>query len=283
MSEHEGDEGKQTHSLYLLRFSSVTYLTISVYSGWCGCIGANDLKQMSQSELVYFGSNGNLMVQVQIVVSESGQFYFPRPVSLARRPIKGKRLAITPRPPLVEWLLQAEPFDVEIRCLSSSPVAEDSSDVATTLHPPSVTVLRAHGSVLCRLSPVFKAMLEGPMSESHSGVIEISDVPHDVMREVLRYMYLNKRPRDLDVLLDTLGEGLLYAAIKYELSGLVNICTEYFIHHISDANVLSLYRLATMRMGLDTLKRATTQYISNHSDDVVYALLESGESGEDVG
>ena len=230
---------------------------------------------MSQSELVYFGSNGILMVQVQIVVSESGQFYFPRPVSLARRPIKGKRLAITPRPPLVEWLLQAEPFDVEIRCLSSSPVAEDSSDLA--IPPPSPTVLRAHRSILCRSSPVFKAMLEGPMSEGHLGVIEISDVPHDVMREVLRYMYLNKRTSDIDVVLDTMGEGLLYAAIKYELAGLIDISAEYFLHHITDANVLTLYRLASMRIGLETLKRATTQYISNHSEDVVYALLESGE------
>ena len=127
---------------------------------------------------------------------------------------------------------EGPPYDVMIRSVDGSKASDPSLD------------LGAHRWVLSARSPVFKTMLSIPMAEAKSGVVEITDVAHDVMREVLRFIYLNKFTREMDTVLDAMGEDLLYAADKYEVAGLVGLCEQHFIRRVSDKNVLHLHQLA---------------------------------------
>ena len=58
-------------------------------------------------------------------------------------------------------------------------------------------------------SPVFNAMFEHEMEERKQNRVEITDVDHEVMREMLRFIYTGKAPN-----LDKMADDLLAAADK---------------------------------------------------------------------
>lgn len=58
-------------------------------------------------------------------------------------------------------------------------------------------------------SPVFKAMFEHEMEERKQNRVEITDVDHEVMQEMLRFLYTAKAPN-----LEKMAADLLAAADK---------------------------------------------------------------------
>ena len=61
-------------------------------------------------------------------------------------------------------------------------------------------------------SLVFHAMFEHEMEERKLGRVEITDVDHEVMREMLRFVYTGKAPN-----LDRMADDLLAAADKVHM------------------------------------------------------------------
>lgn len=66
----------------------------------------------------------------------------------------------------------------------------------------------SHEIIIAR-SPVFAAMFEHEMEERKQNRVAISDVDHDVLKEMLRFIYTGKAPN-----LEKMADDLLAAADK---------------------------------------------------------------------
>jgi speckle-type POZ protein len=67
----------------------------------------------------------------------------------------------------------------------------------------------AHKAILAARSPVFAAMFEHEMEEKKQNKVEITDMDHEVLREMLRFIYTGKATN-----LEKMDADLLAAADK---------------------------------------------------------------------
>jgi speckle-type POZ protein len=67
----------------------------------------------------------------------------------------------------------------------------------------------AHKAILAARSPVFAAMFEHEMEEKKQNRVEITDMDHEVLREMLRFIYTGKATN-----LEKMHDELLAAADK---------------------------------------------------------------------
>lgn len=67
----------------------------------------------------------------------------------------------------------------------------------------------AHKAILAARSPVFAAMFEHEMEEKKQNRVDITDVEHGVMKEMLKFIYSGKSPE-----LEKMADELLAAADK---------------------------------------------------------------------
>lgn len=74
-------------------------------------------------------------------------------------------------------------------------------------------------SIILARSPVFSAMFEHEMEESKQNRVMISDVEHEVLKEMLRFIYTGKAPN-----LDKMADDLLAAADKVNIFLTFNFC-----------------------------------------------------------
>nr|KAG5688856.1 hypothetical protein BaRGS_005231 [Batillaria attramentaria] len=122
---------------------------------------------------------------------------------------------------------------------------------------------RVHKSILAARSPVFYAMFEHEMTESKRNRVEITDVDHDVMREMLRFIYTGKAPN-----LDKMADELLAAADKYALERLKVMCEEALCSNLMIDNVCEILVLADLHSA-DQLKSHAIDFINSHATDVM--------------
>lgn len=82
-------------------------------------------------------------------------------------------------------------------------------------------------------SPIFYGMLTADMKESRSNVVK---VPEDsiVMKEVLRFIYTGDDAENLS----SIANELVFAAEKYQLEDLKQMCFASIINTLSTENVL---------------------------------------------
>lgn len=73
--------------------------------------------------------------------------------------------------------------------------------------------------IILARSPVFSAMFEHEMEESKQNRVMISDVEHEVLKEMLRFIYTGKAPN-----LDKMADDLLAAADKVNIFLTFNFC-----------------------------------------------------------
>eukprot|EP01083_Nonionella_stella_P074786 202983_1 len=100
------------------------------------------------------------------------------------------------------------------------------------------TEFHAQRVVLAIRSPVFKAMLFGGMKESlSSDNIIIEDVTAEAFAFILRFIYTGKSTNmnAANVV------SILYAAEKYQLKDIVQLCEKFVAQNLSKANVCGLY------------------------------------------
>ncbi|GFY45129.1 speckle-type POZ protein-like B [Trichonephila inaurata madagascariensis] len=92
----------------------------------------------------------------------------------------------------------------------------------------------AHKGILAARSPVFSAMFKNKMRESRERTVDITDIDFWVLRTMLVYIYTGNTD---DITMSSV-QDLLYAADKYQLTRLKNICSEYLKSNVTDQNVL---------------------------------------------
>ena len=87
-----------------------------------------------------------------------------------------------------------------------------------------------HKLVLISQSEVFKRMLSSKMKEATSGEIKITDISAKTMKDLLFFMY-HGNLNDI-----TITGDLLFAAEKYEILDLVNVCIKYLTDNLTEEN-----------------------------------------------
>jgi hypothetical protein len=105
-------------------------------------------------------------------------------------------------------------------------------------------------------SPVFDAMLNRhDTKEAREGVIKITDINHNVLTEMIRYMYYDEIPKLKEMALD-----LLVAGNKYDLPGLVAATESYLRCNISIANFATILITAD-KSNVNGLKDTAIKFI----------------------
>jgi hypothetical protein len=122
--------------------------------------------------------------------------------------------------------------------------------------------IKAAKFVLSR-SPVFDAMLNHhDTKEARKGVIQIIDINHEVLSEMVRYMYCDYTPKLKDMALE-----LLIAANKYDIPGLLEKCKSYLRANISLENFANIL-ICAERLQIDDLESVIMQFLIEHSETV---------------
>lgn len=121
----------------------------------------------------------------------------------------------------------------------------------------------AHKAILAARSPVFNAMFEHEMTESKQNRVDIQDVDHEVMREMLRFTYTGKAPN-----LDKMADDLLAAADKYNLERLKVMCEDALCSNLTIENVCDILVLADLHSA-EQLKTHAIDFINSHATDVM--------------
>merc|ERR1719300_659315 len=114
-------------------------------------------------------------------------------------------------------------------------------------------VFYCHKFMLSSRSPVFKAMFQSNMAENESGAVSINDIDHDVLLEMLQYMYTG-----CSLTLEKYAGDLLAAAEKYQLDQLKGSCEEMLISKLDVENCIEMLLLGEIH------QEATSQYNFQH-------------------
>ena len=133
--------------------------------------------------------------------------------------------------------------------------ALDSSNIL----PDFTERIPVHKFILQLRSPVFKAMLSSAMKESTSNEIIISDFDHDVVKEFIRFLYLDT--------CDTSAfeaKSLLAMAHKYEVKGLLKVSENYLIKTLSIDTAVDLLQLSDLYEAKE-LKGNALKFIKSNS------------------
>jgi speckle-type POZ protein len=126
--------------------------------------------------------------------------------------------------------------------------------------------LAAHRWVLEAGSPVFKADL-ALASNDTVAELRVGDMDADVCKALLRFMYTNSQPPELEAM----AERLLVAADRYELEELKLACEEALCKNIDTSSVTAALALAE-RHGCTVLRKAGMRFLSSPGNlDVVLA------------
>ncbi|KOX80695.1 Protein roadkill [Melipona quadrifasciata] len=122
---------------------------------------------------------------------------------------------------------------------------------------------QAHKAILAARSPVFSAMFEHEMEERKQNRVDITDVDHEVLREMLRFIYTGKAAN-----LEKMADDLLAAADKYALERLKVMCEEALCTSLAIENAADILILADLHSA-DQLKAQAIDFINTHATDVM--------------
>ena len=124
-------------------------------------------------------------------------------------------------------------------------------------------VLYAHKIVLASKSPFFSAMFKHNMLENIENVVCIKDVSHNVLKEVIRFMYSGRIEN-----LDNLAFDLLTAAEQFVLLDLKKMCESNLCKKISFNNVIEMLKVADLYKA-NNLKKNSMQFIIDNFPKIV--------------
>lgn len=141
--------------------------------------------------------------------------------------------------------------------------AENSTDFAIRI---GTDEIRVHRAIIMTRSPVFQAMLEHEMKEKQQNFVVITDVKHEVMKEVVRFMYTGKVEK-----IDKMALRLLFAAEKYCLNGLKLLCERQLQKNIKERTAIEYLKIAHLCNAVD-LKSKIIQFIVKNHENVVHKL-----------
>ncbi|TVU42487.1 hypothetical protein EJB05_08896, partial [Eragrostis curvula] len=143
----------------------------------------------------------------------------------------------------------------------------DGKDGADAMFSVAGEIFEAHKVMLAMRSPVFKAQLYGPMSETGKEPIIIEDMQPDVFRAFLYFVYtdsmkgLDELEADYNSENCKLIHHLLVAADRYDVVRLKLICQSILCKNLDVKNVATTLALADQHH-CDRLKDACIDFMS---------------------
>lgn len=126
---------------------------------------------------------------------------------------------------------------------------------------------RAHRPVLAARSPVFERMLSAGMTEAATGTVEIEDVAPEVLQRLCEFMYTDTLEDEEVWAEDEAIRDLMLAAKKYEVHGLVRLCTEKALARIQAHSAATWLMLAS-QLSEEEFKEHCLRYIVDHLTEV---------------
>ncbi|GFQ93316.1 speckle-type POZ protein A [Trichonephila clavata] len=123
-------------------------------------------------------------------------------------------------------------------------------------------IFQAHKAILSARSCVFKAMFTS-LLPINSGKVEISDISEETVEEMLQFIYSGEVGY-LDV---KNAMELYYAADKYELGSLKNICASIMVENVRTDNVIDILLLSYRHLNHD-LEHVCITFITNNASDI---------------
>lgn len=122
--------------------------------------------------------------------------------------------------------------------------------------------VRAHKNILVARCPVFASMFEHEMTETIQNRVNITDIDHEVFREILRFIYTGQAPN-----IDKFPMDLLVAADKYALERLKAMCEKAISSQLSDENSVEVLMFSDMHSA-HQLKTQALKHICAHASAV---------------
>ncbi|XP_068231439.1 kelch-like protein diablo isoform X2 [Palaemon carinicauda] len=144
-------------------------------------------------------------------------------------------------------------------------------------------VIHAHKIVLAAASPYFHAMLSGGLMEGLTQTLVLEDIPGDLIRAILTYIYTGTAP-----LTENNVQEVLTLSDYFQIHALRKLCCYYLANNLTVENCLGVYELAKLHNCFDlsssSLYVATSQcseiishptFLSVHPETVLKLLEQS--------
>lgn len=123
--------------------------------------------------------------------------------------------------------------------------------------------LFAHRAIISSRSVIFNKMLSSEMKESISKEVIIDDISIEAFEELLCFLYTGRTPN-----IKTLAFDLYYAADKYELSALKDVCTTVLQTTLTPSNCLKTLYLSTKHCD-EKLKLPVMEFILENMEQIM--------------
>ena len=122
--------------------------------------------------------------------------------------------------------------------------------------------LKAHKCILAARSSIFEAMFKHDTIENKTSIVDIKDIEYDVLKEMLRYIYVGKVEN-----IKTVASDLLIAADKYDIQDLKSKCENCIGNNISVENAVQIFDLAD-RYNASRLKNRVMSFMKSNIDRI---------------
>ena len=157
--------------------------------------------------------------------------------------------------------------DLDAKYQSLVAMLEDGTLTDVTLECDDGVTIPCHRVVLAAGSTVFKYLFScNESSEGASGNFKIEDFSSDVIKQVIAYLY-----NDFDKLATLASQDnlspLLWAGVRYNISGLISICELFMIPGLTTDNAAE-FLTDSYSYRLPRLKRAATKFITENFVEV---------------
>jgi len=119
-------------------------------------------------------------------------------------------------------------------------------------------VYDCHKTILTSRSPVMKTMLESNMKEKITGDIEIKNMDHEVLEDLLEYIYSGFAPN-----IEEHTQELFAAADQYQIEKLKELCEMRLCSRLDTTNCIELLILSDLHHA-QALKAASLEYLSKN-------------------
>lgn len=123
-----------------------------------------------------------------------------------------------------------------------------------TIVTSDLMTIRAHKMILVR-SPVFRAMFTNEMKEKINNEVVVKNFKHDIMQELLKYIYTDK-VGDLRLI----AGDLLVAADYYDLPELKKICIKALEENVNTSNFAHSLFVAE-RLQIISIREAVLKFV----------------------
>lgn len=148
--------------------------------------------------------------------------------------------------------------------------ADSSGCIQIKLDEEDNATCEAHAFLLQAHSPVFRRMLETPMTEATDRVITMANVGVRELEDLIRCLYQMRIPQEMQE-----DESRLLALLaltdRYEILAVHSVCASLLSTRLTEANMASVLKIADMHQA-PALKKAALQFIACRIERIVAVM-----------